>query len=118
MKVLIIGADAATPDSRLSWPDATRYTATSVADGIKLVEEAAPDLVILHLDASGMSPAETLKKLRRLTDAPLLVLDREKDSLRAFIPKGSGEDAPVMLPPLPGRRRRARRAESAARDGI
>ena len=117
MKVLIIGADAATPDSRLPWPDATRYTANSVADGIKLVEEAAPDLVILHLDASGMSPAETLKKLRRLTDAPLLVLDREKDSLRAFIPKGSGEDAPVMLPPLPGRRRRARRAESVARDG-
>ncbi len=116
MKVVIIGTDPATSDSRLPWPDATRYVAASVADGIKLVEEAAPDMVILHLDSSGMSTAEALKKLRGLTDAPLLVLDQQKDSLQAFIPTGPGKDAPVMLPPLPRKKRRARQAELLAKD--
>ena len=116
MKVVIIGSEQATIDSRLPWPDATSYTATSVADGIKLVQEAVPDVVILHLDSSDMSHADALKKLRCLTDAPLLVLDRQKDSLKAFIPTGQGEDAPVMLPPLPRKRRRARQAELLAKD--
>ena len=115
MKVVIIVTDPATSDSRLPWPDATRYVANSVADGIKLVEEAAPDMVLLYLDSSGMSPAEALKKLRCLTDAPLLVLDRQKDRLQAFISTGQGQDAPVMLPPLPRKKRRAHQAELLAK---
>ncbi len=117
MKVLIIGADPATFDRRLPWTDATRYMANSVADGIKLVEEASPDVVILHLDPAEVSHAEALKKLRCHTDAPLLVLDSQRDCLKAFIPTGQGEDAPVMLPPLPRKRRRAPRAELLAEDG-
>ncbi len=116
MKVVIIGTDPATSDSRLPWPNAARYVATSVADGIKLVEEAAPDAVVLLLDLPGMSPSETLKRLRCLTDAPLLVLDRQNGSLQAFIPTGLGEDAPVMLPPLPRKKRRAHQAELLAKD--
>ena len=115
MKVVIIGTDLATSDSRLSWPDATIYRATSVADGVKLVEATAPDVVVLLLDSSGMSHAEVLRKLRCLTDAPLLVLDRQKDSLQAFIPTGQGEDMQVMLPPLPRKRRPARQAELLAK---
>lgn len=117
MKVVIIATDPATFDSRLPWTDVTSYTATSVADGIKLVEEAAPDVVILHLDSADMSHAEALEKLRCLTDAPLLVLDRQSDSLKAFIPTGQGKDAPVMLPPLPRKRRAPRQAKSPAKDG-
>ena len=105
MKVVIIGADPETIDRRLPWPDATRLTAGSIEDGIKLVEEAAPDLVLLQLDRSCTSPMDALKKLRPHTDAPLLFLDSKGNGLQAFIPTGQGEDAPVMLPPLPRSRR-------------
>ena len=106
MKVVIIAADPESMESRLPWPDATR--AASVRDGMKLVEKAAPDLVVLQLNGFGASPSEVLKKLRCLTDAPLLVLDSNGNGLKAFIPTEHGEDAAVMLPPLPRRRRRAR----------
>lgn len=117
MKVVIIGVDWATIDSRLPWPDATRLTAASFGDGIKLVKDAAPDMVLLQLDSSSMPPAEALRTLRRLTDVPLLVLDHPKKGLQAFIPAGQGEEAPVMLPPLPRRRRLALHADSPAKDG-
>ena len=118
MKVVIIGADPETIDSRLPWPDVTKLTAASVGDGMKLVEEAAPDLVLLQLDFSRTSLLDALKKLRCLTDAPLLVLDSNRNGLRAFIPTGQGEDAPVMLPPLPRRRRQARHAELQAKKSV
>lgn len=116
MKVVFIGTDPATLDSCLPWPDVTRLAARSVTDGIKLVEEAAPDMVLLQLDSSGLFPSEALQKLRCLTDAPLLILYCQKKGLRAFIPTGPGEDAPVVLPPLPRKRRQARHADLQAED--
>ena len=116
MKVVIIGADPETIDSRLLWPDATRLTAATVGDGMKLVEEAAPDMVLLQLDSSGVFPSDAIQKLRYLTNAPLLwILDRQRKRLQSFIPAGQGEDTPVMLPPLPVRRRQARLADLQAK---
>ena len=113
---MFISTDPATLDSRLPWPNVTKLTANSLRDGIKLMEEAAPDIVLLQLDSSGVSPSEALKKLRSHTDAPILILDRQRKGLQAFIPTGQGEDAPVMLPPLSRRRDPPRRADLQAKD--
>ena len=117
MKIVFICTDPATLDIPLPWPNVTRLVAASVADGIKLVEEAAPDMVLLQLDSSGVSPSEALQKLRCLTDAPVLILDRQRKGLQAFIPTERGKDAPVMLPPLTRRRHRPRHADLQAKDG-
>ena len=81
MKVVIIFTGPATLDSLLPWPNVTRLVATSLTDGIKLVKEAEPDMVLLQLDSSGVSPAEALQKLRILTNAPLLILERQRKGL-------------------------------------
>jgi len=116
MKVVFICTDPATLDSLLPWPNLTRLVATSVTEGIKLVKEAAPDMVLLQLDSSGVSPAEVLQKLRSLTDAPLLILDRQKKGLQTFKPTGQGKDASVLLPPLPRRRHRPCYADLRGKD--
>ena len=116
MKVVFICADPATINSRLPWPNVPGLVATSVTDGIKLVEEAGPDMVLLQLDSSSVSPSEALQKLRSVTDAPVLILDRQRKGLQAFIPTEQGEDAPVMLPPLARRRHRPRYADLRAED--
>ena len=116
MKVVFICTDPATLDSPLPWSDVTRLVATSVTAGIKLVEEAAPDIVLFQLDSSGVSPSEALQKLRSLTDAPILILDRQRKGLQAFIPTEQGKDAPVLLPPLPRRRHRPRYADLLGQD--
>ncbi len=61
MKVVFICTDPATFDSLLPWPKVTRVVATSVTDGIKLVMEAAPVMLLLQLDCSSVSPAEELQ---------------------------------------------------------
>ena len=111
MKVVIIFTDPPTLDSLLPWPNVTRLVATSLTDGIKLVKEAEPDMVLLQLDSSGVSPAEALQKLRSLTDAPLLILERQRKGLRTFNPTPQGKDAPGLLPPLPRMRHRPRYAD-------
>ncbi len=116
MKVVFLCTDLATLDNPLPWPNLTRLVATSVTDGVKLVEEAAPDMVLLQLDSSGVSPAEALQKLRSLTDAPLLILDRQKKGLQTFKPAGQGKDGTVFLPPLPRRRHRPRYADLLGKD--
>ena len=111
MKVVVIFTDPAILDGLLPWPNVTRLVATSVTDGIKLVKEAEPDMVLLQLDSSGVSPAETLQKLRSLTDAPILILERQRKGLKTFKPTPKGKDAPGLLPPLPRRHHRPRYAD-------
>ena len=116
MKVVVIFTDPATLDSLLPWPNVTRLVATSVTDGIKLVEETAPDIVLLQLASSDVSPSEALQKLRSFTDAPILILDPERKGLQAFIPAEQGKDVPVMLPPISRRRHRPRNADLQAEE--
>ena len=111
MKVVIIFTGPPTLDCLLPWPNVTRLVATSLTDGIKLVKEAEPDLVLLQLDSSGMSPAEELQRLRSLTDAPLLIMERQRKGLQTFKPTPPGKDAPGLLPPLPRWRHRPRYAD-------
>ncbi len=115
MKVVLICTDPAALDCRLPWT-VTRLAATLVRDQIMLVEEAAPDIVLLQLDSSGVSPSEALQKLRSQTDAPILIMDRQRKGFQAFILTGQGEDAPVMLPPLSRRHHRPRHADLQAKD--
>jgi len=115
MKVVFICTDLATLDNPLPWPNLTRL-ATSVTDGIKLVEETAPDIVLLQLASSGVSPSEALQKLRSFTDAPILILDPERKGLQAFIPAEQGKDVPVMLPPISRSRHRPRNADLQAEE--
>ncbi len=84
MNMVFIGTDHRTTDVatlaiRLLWPGATPLAATSVTEGLNLVEHVSPALVVLVPDSLEMSLSEALQRLCRLTRAPLLVLGHQAD---------------------------------------
>lgn len=61
--------------------------AESGAQGLALVETAEPDLVVLDVMMPGMDGWEVCRRLRRLSDVPIIFLtakDEEMDKLRGF----------------------------------
>lgn len=61
--------------------------AESGAEGLALVETAEPDLVVLDVMMPGMDGWEVCRRLRRLSDVPIIFLtakDEEMDKLRGF----------------------------------
>jgi two-component system, OmpR family, KDP operon response regulator KdpE len=71
----------------LRWPDAIVLTAMNGNDGIKIVEEESPDIVILDLNLPDMSGFEVLETIRRFSNIPVIILsvrDSEVDELRGL----------------------------------
>jgi hypothetical protein len=72
VKVVFIGQDRRIADlvarsCRLGWPEVTPLTATMMVEGLRLVEQEAPDVVILHPGFSDLSLSEAITKLRRFS---------------------------------------------------
>lgn len=103
MKVVFIGADVreaeqAAMSIRLRWPKVTPLVATTAADGLKMVEQEVPDLVLLHPVFSDMSMAEAIQRLRLLSQVPLLVFSDQGDEMEAVTALQLGADDYVRLP--------------------
>ncbi len=103
MKLVFIGSDPrtieiATLSVRLRWPDVALLVAATANDGMELVEQEAPDLVLIHPDFSDMSLSEALQGLRRISNAPLLVLGFRGDEMEVVTALELGADDYVRLP--------------------
>lgn len=89
-KILIIDDDTTLLDLLGEHLTAAGYEtgrAESGAEGLALVETAEPDLVVLDVMMPGMDGWEVCRRLRRLSDVPIIFLtakDEEMDKLRGF----------------------------------
>lgn len=79
MKLLIIEDDPIISETvaicfNLRWPEAEVIATDSGEEGVKLAETESPDVIILDVGLPGMDGYETLRKLRKITDAPAIML--------------------------------------------
>ncbi len=103
MKVVFIGADAKVAQLvglsiSLRWPDAASLVATTTSDGLELVEQASPDVVLLQADLPDMSLSKALQQLRGFSNVPLLVLGQQGSEAEVVTALEMGADDYVRLP--------------------
>jgi two-component system KDP operon response regulator KdpE len=78
-KVLIIEDDREIVDSvsltfRLRWPEAELISAGLGEEGVEMVENEAPDIVILDLGLPDMSGFDVLRQIRLFSSVPVVIL--------------------------------------------
>ena len=103
IKVLIIGADPQTAEVvglnvGRRWPDAEASVRTNAADGLELVEQTSPDMVLLYSSLPDMSLAEAIWGLRRISNVLLLVLGHRGGEQEIVTALQFGADDYVNLP--------------------
>jgi two-component system, OmpR family, response regulator ResD len=77
MKILVIDDDAAMTDLLkllLEPASSTVYTSNDATEGIGLVKELSPDIIIIDLMLPDMSGWEVCSTIRSLTTAPIIIL--------------------------------------------
>jgi two-component system, OmpR family, response regulator ResD len=77
MKILVIDDDAAMTDLLkllLEPTSSTVLTANDASEGIGLVKEISPDIIIVDLMMPDMNGWEVCRTIRSLTQAPIIVL--------------------------------------------
>jgi DNA-binding response OmpR family regulator len=77
MKILVIDDDAAMTDLLkllLEPTSSTVLTANDASEGIGLVKELSPDIIIVDLMMPDMNGWEVCRTIRSLTHAPIIVL--------------------------------------------
>jgi DNA-binding response OmpR family regulator len=77
MKILVIDDDAAMTDLLkllLEPTSSTVLTANNASEGIGLVKELSPDIIIVDLMMPDMNGWEVCRTIRSLTQAPIIVL--------------------------------------------
>jgi two-component system alkaline phosphatase synthesis response regulator PhoP len=103
MKVVYIGGDGRTSEIatlaiHLRWPDVTTQNTTSAREGIDAVERIQPDVVLLHPDFEDLPLDTAIREIRRLSQAPLLVLGRDGDEMEVITSLELGADEYIRLP--------------------
>ena len=89
MKVLLIGAEPRTAEMvtlslRLRWPDTEAIVTTQAREGIDMIEQEFPELVILQPNFSDMSLSRVIGEVRGFSEVPLIVLGNKEDELEAI----------------------------------
>lgn len=103
MKAAFIGHDTrvfeiAALSLRLRWPDADVPAGDTAADGLALVEQTSPDVLLLNPDFTDMPLAQTIHELRNISSAPILVLGHRGDEMEVITALEAGADDYVRLP--------------------
>jgi two-component system, OmpR family, KDP operon response regulator KdpE len=103
MKTVFIGAnpkiaEMATLGVGLRWPDATVLGATTAAEGLGVVVQESPDLVIVHSSFSDMALSQVIPELRAFSNVPLLALGPRVKETEVVIYLDLGADDYVPLP--------------------
>lgn len=103
MKVLLIGTEPDTADMvvlslRLRWPDTRAVVATRAMEGVEMVEQELPDLVILQTNFSDMSLSDCIGEIRKFSEVPLVVLGKKEDDVEAIRALEMGADDYLRSP--------------------
>lgn len=80
------------------WPDVYVSSATSGKEGIQMVRNESPDVVILDINLPDISGFEVLKSLREFSSVPVIILTVRMDDVDVLRGLESGADDYVMKP--------------------
>jgi DNA-binding response OmpR family regulator len=83
---------------RLRWPDAAFLVATTATQGLELVEQEWPNILLLQPDFPDMPHSRAIRDLRGFSNIPLLVLAHRGDEMEAISSLELGADDYVRLP--------------------
>jgi two-component system, OmpR family, KDP operon response regulator KdpE len=102
-KVVFIGDDEAmlnvvTLSIRLRWPDVAPLWAANADQGLELVEELAPEIVIISTRHPDAPPATVVKEMRQFSGVPILVLSRSENEFEAVTCLEAGADDFIRFP--------------------
>ncbi|MFD8791669.1 response regulator, partial [Streptomyces vinaceus] len=89
-------------------------TAATGEDGLKLLREQRPDLIVLDVMLPGIDGFEVCRRIRRTDQLPIILLTARSDDIDVVVGLESGADDYVVKPgqgrvlvaPQPGGRRR------------
>src|SRR5919106_4866814 len=103
MKVTFISVDSrcvqmAAQSVRLRWPDLALTVATTAIEGLALVEQESPDVVLMNADFTDISLSQAIQELRSFSDVPLIVLGHRGDVIEVVTALELGADDYVRLP--------------------
>jgi len=84
MKILIVDdeprlVEVLTVSFQFQWQDATVLAASDGEEGLELLYEHDPDVVVLDVGLPGMSGLDVLRELRRTSDVPVIILSAAGD---------------------------------------
>ncbi len=98
MKVLIIEDDPGIVTAidllfQISWPEAQLISAQQGEEGIELVKNEAPDVVVLDLGLPDIDGFKVLKRLRLFSTVPIVILTAraEKDAMVRGLELGAND---------------------------
>jgi len=84
MKILVIDdeprlVEVLTVSFQFQWQDATVLAASDGEEGLELLYEHNPDVVVLDVGLPGLSGLDVLRDLRRTSDVPVIILSAAGD---------------------------------------
>ena len=106
MRVLLIGTKPETAETvslslRLRWPDANLLVATDAENGLVLLEQESPDMVLLESRYSGAPLSRVIREIRSFSNVSLVVLAADGDETQEIMALESGPmtmyDPPTAL---------------------
>ncbi len=92
MKILVIEDDVSVIDTislsfQVGWPEVILLSATQGSEGLSMVESESPDVIVLDLKLPDMNGFEVLRKIRDISDTPVIILsgmNEETDVIRGL----------------------------------
>ncbi len=86
MKILVVDdeqrlLDALTVGFQFQWQDATVLAAHDGEEGLRLFDEHDPDVVVLDVGLPGLNGFEVLRKIRQVSDVPVIMLTAAGDEM-------------------------------------
>ncbi len=103
MKVAIIEDDKSIIDAinvafEFRWPGAKVESATTGKDGIELIKNSAPDVVILDINLPDISGFDVLKQTREFSAVPVIILTVRSDDEDMLRGLETGADDYIIKP--------------------
>ena len=103
MRVLLIGIEPETAETlslslRLRWPDVNLLVATDAENGLSMLEQESPDMILLESGYSGASLSRVIQEIRSFSDVSLVVLAEKGDETEEIMALELGADEYVRSP--------------------
>ncbi|MGE3271167.1 MAG: response regulator transcription factor [Chloroflexota bacterium] len=103
MKILIVDSDPQVMDDlsvglRLHWDDASILTAARAKDAVRIFYEHDPDLVVLDISGPDLPGLDLLRQLRRVSDAPIVVVSATVEETHEVRALELGADDYIVRP--------------------
>jgi DNA-binding response OmpR family regulator len=101
--VLIVEDDRSIVDAvgaafEFRWPEAGLRSARNGKDGVSLVRQERPDIVILDINLPDMTGFEVLKKIREFSPVPVIILTVRSDDVDMMKGLEAGADDYIIKP--------------------